>query len=368
MTEIHPMPQGKHTLEAKPHYSFVTRTLIDLFLKGELPAIQEIIVEPDYGYAGQVIYQNGIVRMFKGSDIGINTSGANQISADKGYTKYFLQRMGYQTPSGKVFLLPHYLKDLDKALSKYAFQSYARVEEIDTYILSTVGYPCFLKPNEGSRGKGVSKCLNKQDIEATIADYQREHLTMVLVEQAVPWLDYRVVVLQNEVIACYSRRPLTVVGNGQSTIKEQLLQKRTAFISMKRTALIDFDDKRIARQLAKHNYNLATVLPEGEVCAIYDVSNLSAGGELEDFTDRLHHSWHDLCIEVTAQMGLNFCGVDLACADIENATADYAILELNGSPGLDNYAANGEKHAQRVRDMYKVIFNLEPELHKAVGN
>jgi D-alanine-D-alanine ligase-like ATP-grasp enzyme len=357
--EIHPIAQEKYPLEVKPHYSFVTRTLIDLFLKGEIPTIREIIAEPNYGYAGKIIYQNGIVRMFKGSDIGINTSGANQIAADKGYTKYFLQRMGYQTPSGKVFLLPQYVQDLDKALSKYAFQNYARTEEIDTYIRSTIGYPCFLKPNEGSRGKGVSKCLNKQDIEATIADYQQEHINMVLVEQAVSWPDYRIVVLRDEIIACYSRRPLAVVGNGKATIRDLLLQKRTSFINMKRTALIDLDDKRIVRHLAKQNYDLETVLPRGEVCAIYDVSNLSAGGELEDFTDRLHQYWHDLCIELTAQMGLNFCGVDLACADIENASADYAILELNGSPGLDNYAANNQKNAQKVRDMYKRIFNSE---------
>src|SRR6266853_3586935 len=131
---------------------------------------------------------------------------------------------------------------------------------------------------------------------------------------------------------------------------------------MKRKAFIDLDDKRIARQLTKRNYGLETVLPTGEVCAIYDVSNLSAGGELEDFTERLHRYWHDLCIKVTAQMGLNFCGVDFSCADIENPNADYTILELNGSPGFDNFAANGEKHAQKVREMYKMLFSLEPLL------
>jgi D-alanine-D-alanine ligase-like ATP-grasp enzyme len=350
--------RGKE-LEVKAHYSFITRLLLDLFQSGELPNICEITVEPEYGYAGRIVYQNRSVRLFRGADVGINASSARQIAADKGYTKYFLTLLGYETPPGKVFLLPDYISALDKALARYAFQHYARVEEIDPYIVATPGYPCFIKPNEGAQGKGIYKCWNKQDVESAVAHYQRDQTRTLLVEKAITWPDYRVVVLRDEVIACYRRTPLAVRGDGISTIKELLLQKRAHLIATSRPALIDMDDTRIVRQLARSNYHLETVLPRHVVCQILDVSNLSAGGELEDFTERINQRWREMCIAVTADMGLGFCGIDLACADIESPQAEYSILEINDSPSLANYAATGEEQYGRVRGLYKKIFEKE---------
>jgi D-alanine-D-alanine ligase-like ATP-grasp enzyme len=179
------------------------------------------------------------------------------------------------------------------------------------------------------------------------------------VEKAITWPDYRVVVFRDEVIASYQRNPLTVRGDGISTIKELLLQKRANYMASGRPALIDMDDARIVRQLARSDYQLETVLPCHVVCPLLDVSNLSAGGELEDFTERMSHRWRDLCVAVTADMGLGFCGVDLACADIESPQAKYSILEMNDSPSLANYAAKGEVQYTRVRRLYQKIFAQE---------
>ena len=344
------------TLTVKPHYSLVTRILVDLFLNGELPTIQDITIEPQYGYAVRIAYKNGAVRLFKGSNIGINPSGSQEIVKDKGYTKYFLERLGYQTPPGKVFLLPQYVYELDKSLVKYAFQGHNTIEQIADYITSALDYPCFIKPNEGSRGKGVNKCWEHNDLEAILADYQAKHIERILVEQAVAWSEYRVVVLQDEMIACYQRRPLSIEGNGTATIKELLQRAQRVFESTQRTALIDMDDISIAQQLARKHYQLETILPEGVSYPVYEVANLSKGGVIEDYTEKISPYWRALCITVAAQMGLAFCGVDIACSNIEDAHAEYSILELNGSPGLDNYAASGEKQYMRMRMFYKKIF------------
>ena len=346
-------------MEVKPHYPFITRLLIDLFQCGELPNVHEITIESKYGYAGRIVYQNRSVRILRGADVGINPSSTKMLTTDKGYTKDFLTLLGYNTPPGKVFLLPDYVSTLDKALAKYAFQDYDRVEEIDPYIISTLGYPCFIKPNEGSKGKGIYKCWDKHDIEAAIAHYQSEQLKTLLVEKAVPWPDYRVVVLRDEIITCYRRNPLAVQGDGISTIKELLLQKSAHLVAVGRPALIDMTDPRMVKQLAKSNYDLETVLPRHVVCPLLDVSNLSAGGELEDFTESISPCWRDLCVALTADMGMGFCGIDLACADIESADAEYSILEINDTPSLANYATTGVEQYNRVRRMYKKIFDTE---------
>ena len=157
-------------------------------------------------------------------------------------------------------------------------------------------------------------------------------------------------------IACYQRRPLSIEGNGTATIKELLQRAQRVFESTQRTALIDMDDISIAQQLARKHYQLETILPEGVSYPVYEVANLSKGGVIEDYTEKISPYWRALCITVAAQMGLAFCGVDIACSNIEDAHAEYSILELNGSPGLDNYAASGEKQYMRMRMFYKKIF------------
>jgi hypothetical protein len=58
-------------------------------------------------------------------------------------------------------------------------------------------------------------------------------------------------------------------------------------------------------------------------------------------------------------MGLRFCGVDLACADLERADAPYSILELNDAPSLSNYVTLGEQQQQQVRALYRKMFSQE---------
>jgi len=99
------------------------------------------------------------------------------------------------------------------------------------------------------------------------------------------------------------------------------------------------------------------VLPAGRAWQAFQVSNLSVGGDSEDFTDRIHPHWRELCIEISAAMGLRFSGVDLACEDICRGDSAYSVLEINAAPGLDNYAASGPRQAELVRDLYRRVFN-----------
>ena len=62
------------------------------------------------------------------------------------------------------------------------------------------------------------------------------------------------------------------------------------------------------------------------------------------------------------RFGLTFAGVDLACSDIRSADADYSVIEVNAAPGLDHYAAVGERQARIVRDLYARVLNLDPGL------
>ncbi len=346
-----------HPLRSEKHYPFITRTLIDLFSSGLLPNVESIQIEPVYGYVGRIVYRNGLVRLYKGSSMGINNLGASEISKDKGYTKYFLSALGYATPQGQVFLLPRFIELIDKNLGRYGFNEYADAGKIQEYVEQGMGYPCYIKPNEGSQGRGIEKCLNATELREALARLAEEGALKALVEKAVPYPDYRVVVLGGEVLSCYLRKPLRIAGDGRSTVRELLAQRQALFEAQGRDTVIDLEDHRIDKKLAACGLTRETVLSQDHSFQIYDVSNLSVGGDSEDFTDRIDPRWKKLCIEVTAAMGLRFCGVDLACEDICNGASAYSILEINAAPGLDNYAASGDRQAAVVRDLYRKVFN-----------
>jgi D-alanine-D-alanine ligase-like ATP-grasp enzyme len=343
-------------MEARPHYPFLTRLLLDLHASGELPGITSLEVEPEYGWVGRIEYHDGSVRLFRGNNVGLNDQAAFEVCRDKGYTKFFIRRLGYRVPEGRVFLMPEYREALERNLGRFGFTHAAAAEKLCEYVRSTFGYPCFVKPNGGSLGRGVTKCYSDADVAAVLEEYQRERRTLVLVEEAVPYPDYRVVLFRGELVCCYLRRPLSVVGDSVSTLFALIALKQESLLRAGRGVLLDAADPRIAAALGRSGLSLASVPPSGERVVLHDVSNLSAGGEAEEFTDRLHPAWAALCARAARDMGLELSGIDFACADPTDPEAEYSLLEINTSPGLEHYAASGAEQAKRVRTLYRRVF------------
>jgi D-alanine-D-alanine ligase-like ATP-grasp enzyme len=342
---------------AHPHYPFITRLLIDLYGAGELPEIVRLDLEPEYGCAGRIVRRDGSARLFRGINFDINPASCSDVTRDKGYTKHFLRMLGYRVPRGKVFLLPAYAAAIDRKLGRYGLDDYATVDQIDAYIDAETGYPCFLKPVTGAQGRGVSRCNDVQEVRAVLSQFQDTRERMVLVEQAVPWPDYRVVVLQDAVLAAYRRRPLVLTGDGQTTIRGLLERRRAELIDQGRRSLrLRLDDPRLAAQLQRRGMTFETVLAAEGEWPVFEAANLSLGGECEDVTDELHEHWRRLCVAIVQDSGLRLCGVDLACADLHDPDAPYGILELNAAPGLAHYAASGATAAARVRGLYRRVF------------
>lgn len=343
--------------DPQPHFPLITRALIDLYRAGALPDLVSVEIEPEYGVVARLVHRSGLVRLLRGAVTDINGYGTAKIARDKGYTKFFLQRLGYCTPPGKVFLMPSYITTIDRRLRRASIGEYAHIEQIAEFVHQQIGYPCYLKPNDGSQGRGVVRCLDEREVWQTLQQYRRAKVTAVLVEQEIRWPDYRVVVYGDEVLACYLRRPLTVVGDGLASLRDLLVRRMEEFVARGRDVRLKLEDRRIVNRAAHVGYTLDTVLAQGERFQVFDASNLSLGGEAEDVLASLHPRWKELCCEVAHAMGMQLCGVDLACADLSDPEAPYSILELNASPGLDHYAEIGPDQRTRVYDLYQRLFN-----------
>jgi D-alanine-D-alanine ligase-like ATP-grasp enzyme len=54
--------------------------------------------------------------------------------------------------------------------------------------------------------------------------------------------------------------------------------------------------------------------------------------------------------------------VDILADDITSPMVDYTLIEVNGSPGLNHYAASSEVAARKVENLYlKILKILENE-------
>jgi len=311
-----------------------------------------VIMEPRWEIVGQIVFKNRRIRYFKYSSLDINPLGASEVARDKDYANFFLKKKGYPTvPGSKTF----FSGDWAKAIG-------VRNRDIDASYryAKKLGFPVFVKPNSGSQGTCVSLVHTKKDFyKAMRAIFKRDKV--VLVQQRLHGQDYRIVVLDGEVISAYERLPLNVLGNGRSTISQLIAEKKKQFTILGRETKIKKDDPRITEKLKRRVLSLGSIPDRGERIYLLDNANLSTGGEALDTTTHIHPEFRRIAVSISKDMGLRLCGIDIMSAnDITQEPSKYWVLEVNASPGLDNYAKSGRTQKKIVEDLYlRILKSME---------
>lgn len=312
----------------------------------------KVLLEPEWGIVGQITFKSGRRTYFRYNTLDLNPVGASDVAKDKDYANFFMAKLGYPVvPGSKTF----FRNDWKMAIN-------ARNRGIDAAYIHALrlGFPVIVKPNSGSQGTDVALVHTKRAFyRAVRAVFKNDRI--VLVQKPVFGKDYRIVVLDGDVISAYERIPLSVVGDGKRTVHELLLMKQRSFSRIKRDTQIALDDPRIAEKLARNGYTLESIVPKDEKVFLLDNANLSSGGDAVDVTDIVHPVYRALAVSLTRDMGLRLCGVDLMVnGDISKAPNQYWILEINAAPGLDHYARSGNDQQKIVEGLYtKVLKSLD---------
>jgi D-alanine-D-alanine ligase-like ATP-grasp enzyme len=341
------------------HFPFASRLMLELYHTGLLTNVESILIEPDYGYTARLTYNGGARRITYGNDFGLNTSSAAKLANDKGHTKFVLREMGVNCPDGKEFLLPWWDEVL-RASGHARTAGLLTTEDAETYINGGPGYPVYVKPVDGSKGINVYKVDSFSELREVFNLYEVERVRVATIEKPVLLPDYRMVVMNGELLCAYRRDPLAVRGNGRQNIAQLLAAEQGSFLAAGRGATLHTYDQRLVASLKRQGYDLMYVPDAGAQIILMDVSNLSAGGSAEDVTPLVHPRWAKLAVDITANFNLRLCGVDLACSDVTAGSADYSVLEVNAAPGLGHYAATGETQKQLVRQLYIDVLNAIP--------
>ncbi|MBI2482279.1 MAG: cyanophycin synthetase [Candidatus Vogelbacteria bacterium] len=309
-----------------------------------------VTMEPHWQIVGQIAFKNGKNSYFRYSTLDLNPMGASELAQDKDFANYFIKKEGYPVVEGEAF----YSNDWARAIrSKRTIDAAYRYAQ-------KLGWPVIVKPNSGSQGVGVTLVHTKLEFYQTLRRiFKRDRVA--LVQRPVMGRDYRVVVLDQEIISAYERIPLSVVGNDRSSIAGLLKRKEREFKASSRDTRLRLDDPRISLKLKRLGLSFTSVPAAGERVYLLDNANLSTGGNSVDVTSRIHPAFKRLAIKLTKDLGLRLCGVDLMVeGSITDKPNKYWVLEINSAPGLDHYAQTGKAQQQIVEDLYlKVLKSLE---------
>ena len=313
-----------------------------------------VFLEPEWEIAGQITFESGKNSYFRYNTLDLNPVGASDIAKDKDYANLFMRRLGYPVvPGSRTF----FSKEWAQAIGA------SRRTIDDAYAYSRrLGFPVVVKPNTGSQGSGVVIVHNRREFyRAMRGAFKLDRV--VLVQRPVRGRDYRLVVLDEEVISAYERIPLNIVGDGKTSIQRLLRMKQRQFIAAKRGTRIKLDDPRVAEKLKRQGLTLRSVPSLGERVFLLDNANLSSGGDAIDVTASVNPAFRQLAVRLTSDMGLRLCGVDLIVdghISGPSVSGKYWVLEINAAPGLDHYAKTGKAQEKIVEELYlKVLRSLD---------
>jgi cyanophycin synthetase len=220
-------------------------------------------------------------------------------------------------------------------------------EEDLTDVIKKIGYPIVIKPLDGNHGKGASINVKKWEDAVEGLAYAKKYSHRVIVEKFITGYDFRVLVIDNKLVAAAKREPAHIKGDGIQTIQQLIdetnLDPKRGYGHENVLTQIDVD-RDTTDLLEKLNYTLETVPKKGEVVYLKSTANLSTGGTSIDVTDMMHPENIFLCERISRVIGLDICGVDIMAENLTQPLKENGgcILEVNAAPGFRMHLAPSE--------------------------
>ena len=222
------------------------------------------------------------------------------------------------------------------------------VDETDLEaVVNKIGYPIVLKPLDGNHGKGASINVKKWEDALEGLAYAKKYSNRVIVEKFITGYDFRVLIIDNKLVAAAKREPAHVKGDGKQTIQQLIdetnLDPKRGYGHENVLTQIDVD-RDTTDLLEKLGYTLETVPKKDEVVYLKSTANLSTGGTSVDVTDRMHPENIFLCERISRVIGLDICGVDIMAENLTQPLKENGgcILEVNAAPGFRMHLAPSE--------------------------
>jgi cyanophycin synthetase len=296
-----------------------TGSLVDEAVSRDIPWIRlgsNSLVQLGYG-VNQVRFQATITQ---------NTSNiAVDIACNKEQTKRMLDMASIPVAKGDICVDD---EDLQKTIDR-------------------IGYPIVIKPLDGNHGKGASINVNDWDAAVAGLHHAKNYSRRVIVERFITGYDFRVLVINNQVVAAAQRVPAHVKGDGVNTIQQliDIENKDPRRGYGHENVLTEISvDRDTLDLLAKKNYTVDTIPSKDEIIYLKSTANLSTGGTSIDVTDLMHPENVFVAERIARVIGLDICGIDIMAPNLTQPLKESGgvVLEVNAAPGFRMHLAPAE--------------------------
>jgi cyanophycin synthetase len=238
---------------------------------------------------------------------------AESISRDKDLTKELLRSCGIPVPEGRMVNSP---EDAWEAAQ-------------DT------GLPVVIKPCDANHGRGVFiELTRREEVESAYHVALREG-SGVLVERYVSGTEHRLLVVGGRLVAASRGDSVSVMGNGNSTIRELIRDQinsdpRRGATEDHPLNLVSMDGVTLM-EIGRQGFTVDSIPPAG-----LEVLIQRNGNHAFDVTDEVHPSIAASASLAARIVGLDIAGIDLVARDISRPLSEQrgAIVEVNAGPSL----------------------------------
>jgi hypothetical protein len=243
-----------------------------------------------------------------------NNSTAASLATDKYFTKLILERAGIPTLGGRYF----FLHDRHRA---HRAPGHERSDALDYF--RTLGASAFAKPLTGSRGD-FAQAINGEAPFLEYLDDVSRYYDSVLIQPLVSGIEYRIFLLDGDVVYSARKHPPFLVGDGASTIPD-LLVKHNAALQSRGLSPAAMD--------AGSEGNLNVVLARGKRWQIPGRMNLSAGGTMVLESPGGESAVIAQARRAAKTFGLRVAAVDLF-TELEGDPEAVRVIEVNSNPSI----------------------------------
>lgn len=239
---------------------------------------------------------------------------------NKVVTKRILSEHGIMVPSGGEYFTKQ------EALSDFSYYQ-------DKAIV--------IKPKSTNFGIGITILKDNGDIinfEKAL-NIAFEHDNCILIENFVKGREFRIFVIDKEVVGILHRVPANVKGDGTSSIRELVELKNSDsrrgkgyHTPLEKIALGEEESLFLELQ----GINFDTVVAKEEIIYLRENSNISTGGDSIDFTDLVDVSYKAIAVKAAQAVGARITGVDMMIETIEEPATEFnhSIIEMNFNPAI----------------------------------
>ncbi len=213
--------------------------------------------------------------------------------------------------------------------------------------IDRIGFPIVLKPLDGNHGKGASININNWEDAVQGLAFAKKYSRKVIVERFITGYDFRILVIDNKIVAAAQRVPANVVGDEKQTIQQLIdeVNKDPRRGYGHENVLTEITvDRDTMDLLEKKNYTLETIPKAKEIVYLKSTANLSTGGTSIDVTEMMHPENIFLAERIARVIGLDVCGIDIMAKNLTQPLKENGgvILEVNAAPGFRMHLAPSE--------------------------